>query len=73
MIAIKYFLLMRGVWKPQNAMNYWNGETVTKLWNGVWDDLNPHLLTVTKIKGGRPPSFHKSCTSSLASRTCHEN
>jgi hypothetical protein len=72
MKAVKHFALLRGVWKPQNATNYWNGETVTKLWDGVWDDLSPHLLTETKMKGDKPPSYHKSCTASLAWRTCHD-
>lgn len=70
--AVKHFALKRGFQKPQNAMKYWNGETAAKLWVGVQDDLSLHPLTVTKMKGGRLPSLHKSDTASLAERTCHD-
>ena len=71
MLAIKHFALLRGVWRPPNVQNYWNGETVTKLWDGVWDDLHPHLLTKTQLKSGRI-SHHKSRVATLAWRTCHD-
>ncbi len=47
MRVVEHFACMRGVWKPKNAKEYWNGKTVTTLWNGVWNDLKPYLLTVT--------------------------
>ena len=71
MKAVEYFATKRGVWRPHNAHNYWNGETVTKLWDGVWDDLMPHLLTVTQKKSGKI-SYHKSRVSTLAWRTMHD-
>jgi hypothetical protein len=71
MLAVKHFAILRGVWKPINAQNYWNGATVTNLWDGVWDDLMPYLLTKTQLKTGKV-SYHKSRVSSLAWRTCHD-
>ena len=52
MKAVKHFTWRRGVWKLPNAQIYWEGETVTKLWDGVWNDLSPHLLTETNMKDG---------------------
>jgi hypothetical protein len=65
MLAVKHFAILRGVWKPINAQNYWNGATVTHLWDGVWDDLMPYLLTKTQLKSGKV-SYHKRRVSSLA-------
>jgi hypothetical protein len=71
MEVMKHYAVVRGVWKPHGATIYWNGETCTKLWDGVWDDISPHLLTKTQYKHGRPPSYHKSRVASLSWRTCH--
>jgi hypothetical protein len=71
MKAVKYFACKRGVWKPLTATAYWNGETVTKLWDGVWNDLMPHLLTITQLKSGRI-SHHKSRVCTLSWRTMHD-
>ena len=52
MKAVKHFAILRNVWKPPDGSNnYWNGATVTKLWDGVWDDISPHLLTRTELEG----------------------
>jgi hypothetical protein len=59
----------RELLEPINAQNYWNGATVTNLWDFVWDDLMPYLLTKTQLKSGKA-SYHKSRVSSLAWRTC---
>ena len=72
MRVVEHFARMRGVWKPNNANNYWNGKTVTTLWNGVWNDLKPYLLTVTSYDDGRPDSTHKSRCGEITWRTCHE-
>ena len=53
------------MWKPSDAANgYWNGATVTKLWDGAWDDLSPYLLTRTELKG-KPVSYHNSRANSI--------
>jgi hypothetical protein len=49
---------------------YWNGSTVTKLWDGIWDDVRPYLVTTTNKGNG--VSFHKSRTGALAWRTGHD-
>ena len=56
---VKHYAEQRGVWKPNNASNYWNGNTVTIVWDGIWKDLRRHLLTVTE-HDNKPPSFHKA-------------
>jgi hypothetical protein len=53
MRVVEHFARMRGVWKPKNAKEYLNGKTVTTLWNGVWNDLKPYLLTVTSYEDSR--------------------
>ena len=42
------------------------------IWDGIWEDLRPPLLTVTE-HDNKPPSFHKSRCASLSWRTCHDN
>jgi hypothetical protein len=71
MKVVKHFATVRGVWQPPNSIHFWNGATVTKLWDGVWDDLAPFLSTVTR-KPNSPPSYHKSRTGALSWRTCHD-
>jgi hypothetical protein len=41
MAVVRYYGLEHGTWKPRNAQNYWNRSTVTRLWNGIWNDLGP--------------------------------
>jgi len=72
MAFVKQHGLEHGVWKPRNAQNYWNGMTVTKLWNGIWKDLGPYLVTETALANGTGMSLHKSHTGSLAWRICHD-
>ena len=60
MRVIQHFACRRGIWKPNNAKEYWNGKTVTTLWNEVWGDLKSYLLTVTTYEDGRQDSTHKS-------------
>jgi hypothetical protein len=61
----------RELLEPINAQNYWKNATVTYLWEFVWDDLMPCLLTKTQLNSGKV-SYHKSQVSSLAWRTCHD-
>ena len=72
MAVVKHHGLEYGVWKPRNAQNYWNGSTVTKLWNGIWKDLAPYCVTETVLANGTGVSLHKSCTGSLARRIYHD-
>lgn len=61
MKVVQHFGRIRNVWKPSSAgSQYWNGETVTKLWDGVWMDLSPLFLTTTKYIDERDDSRHKS-------------
>lgn len=58
-----------------NARDYRNGSTVTRLWNGVWEDedVKAKLLTVTTYDSSkRPNPTHKSQCGDLAWRTCHD-
>ena len=41
------------------------------MWDGVWPDLAPCLLTTTELKGG-VKSHHKSRGPQLASRTAFD-
>jgi hypothetical protein len=70
--AIEQYGKLRNVWKPSNAKDFWNGETVTWLWDGIHDDIKENLVTVTQYDNGRPTSMHKSQSGSLAWRTCHD-
>ena len=36
MNLVKHYAEQRGVWKPNNMAYYWNGKTVTNVWNGIW-------------------------------------
>ena len=61
----------KGVWRPPNAGDgYWNGRTVQMLWDGVCDEILPHLATVTKLPNG-DVSLHKSRGLSLQWRTAY--
>lgn len=71
MAVVEHYGRVRGVWRPANAKDYWNGETVTQLWDGIWGDLRVHLTTVTK-HAGKPDSTHKTRSGDLAWRTCHD-
>ena len=71
MAGVERYGRVRGVWWPANAKDYWNGETVTQLWDGIWGDLRVHLTTVTK-HAGKPDSTHKTRSGDLAWRTCHD-
>ena len=60
MRIIKAFAEKNGVWKPENARDdYWNSKTVVDMWDGIYQDLVPYLLTVTQ-KEGMADSTHKS-------------
>ena len=40
MMVVQHFARMRGVWKPLTAgSDYWDGETVIRVWDGVRKDL----------------------------------
>ena len=60
MAVVKHYVLEHGVWKPWNAWNNWNGSTVTKMWNGTWNDLGPYLVTETVLVNDMGMSLHKS-------------
>ena len=51
---------------------FWNGETVTRLWDGIWDDIKENMVIATQYDDGRQTSMHKSHSGSLAWRTCHD-
>ena len=72
MAVVKEYAIRRNVWKPKGASNYWKGDTVTKLWDAVWLDMGPHLVTVTKLAKGQGVTYHKSRTGALSWRTCHD-
>ena len=60
-----------GVWRPANAGDgYWNGRTVQTLWDGVCDEILPHLVTKTVLQNGEV-SLHKSRGLSLQWRTAY--
>jgi hypothetical protein len=69
MKIIERIAVRKGVWRPRNfSGEFWNGETVTKLWDGISEDILPHLKTVTK-HDGKADSYHKSKPYCLAWRT----
>jgi hypothetical protein len=72
MAVVKIYAKRRGIWKPLNVQNYWNGATVlTALWDGVWTDLAPALSTVAVLPDtDNNISERKSRAGSLAWRTC---
>jgi hypothetical protein len=47
-------------------------ETITLLWDGIFEDIMPYLLIETKMSNGKPISYHKSKSASLGWRTCHD-
>lgn len=50
----------KGVWKPRGSSDdYWTSKTVIDMWHGVYDDIAPYLMTVTK-RDGQADSHHKS-------------
>ena len=72
MKVVEHYARTRSVWKPLNAgSDYWDGETVTKLWDGVWKDLFPQLVTCTTYDDEREDSWHKSRVGDISWRTCH--
>ncbi len=72
MMVVQHFARMRGVWKPLTAgSDYWDGETVTRVWDGVWKDLLPLLRTCTTYDDEREDSWHKSRVGDISWRTCH--
>ncbi len=72
MKVIEQFGRRRGVWKPTTAgADYWDGASVTKVWDGVWRDMLPLLATWTKYDDGREDSSHKSRVGDISWRTCH--
>jgi hypothetical protein len=69
MKIIERIAVRKGVWRPPNfAGEFWNGVTVTKLWDGISIEILPHLRTVTK-SDGKADSYHKSKPFCLAWRT----
>ena len=72
MKVVEHFARTRLVWKPLTAgSDYWDGEIVTKVWDGVWKDLLPLLVTCTTYDVGREDSWHKSRVGDISWRTCH--
>jgi hypothetical protein len=75
MCAVEHFGNERGVWKPWHVKSedYWNGVTITKLWEGICGDLLPLMETVTNYDdASNPSSKHKSRPGDLRWRTCHD-
>lgn len=60
--VVKYFAEQRNVWTD----GQWDGESVTCLWDGIFEDVRPFLLTVTKSNDGKPDSYHKSKCGNLS-------
>ena len=72
MKVVEHFARTRSVWKPLTAgPDYWDGETATKVWDGVWKDLLPLLVTCTTYDDGREDSWHKSRVGDISWQTCH--
>jgi hypothetical protein len=42
MLQVESFGRERALWESNNV---WNGERVTKLWSGIWQDLDQYLRT----------------------------
>lgn len=73
MSVVEHYARIRRVWRPPNTDNYWNGGTITRLWDGVWCDLKPFLQTITRYADeDKPDSTHKSRCGDLRWRTCHD-
>ena len=68
MLFIKRVAVRKGVWSPNNAVAYWNGDTVSRLWDGVSGTILPILKTKTTRKDGTI-SYHKSRSMVNAWRT----
>ena len=47
-------------------------KSVTCLWDGIFEDVRPLLLTVTKTNDGKPDSYHKSKCGNLSWQTCYD-
>ena len=47
MKVVRHFAEFRKIWEPRNASNYWNGETGTLLWGGIFEGMMPYLLAET--------------------------
>ena len=72
MKVVEHFARTQSVWKPWTACpDYWDGETVTKMRDGVWKDLLPLLVTCTTYDDGREDSWHKSRVGDNSWQTCH--
>ena len=66
--VVKYFAEQRNVWTD----GQWDGKSVTCLWDGIFEDVRPFLLTVMKSNDGKPDSYHKSKCGNLSWRTCYD-
>ena len=72
MNVVKHYAIQKDVWEPRrNATKFWNGETVTHLWDSIWEDVAPYLLTRTQTMNNNI-SYHKSRSAALSWRTCHD-
>ena len=70
MRIIECIARQRGVWKPEGKSDaeYWDSLTVSDMWNGIYDNIRPFLLTTTQ-KDGMADSTHKSKLDDQAWRT----
>jgi hypothetical protein len=68
MLFIKRVAVRKGVWSPNNAVAYWNGDTVSRLWDGISGTILPILTTTTTRKDGTI-SYYKSRSMVNAWRT----
>ena len=72
MNVVKHYAIQKDAWEPRwNATIFWNGETVTHLWDSIWEDVAPYLLTRTQTMNNNI-SYHKSRSAALSWRTCHD-
>jgi hypothetical protein len=74
MDIIQRIAVRKGVWRPRNESGeYWTGNTVSRLWDGVIGKLTPMLQTVTKCAEKPDSYYNKSKSHCLAWRTVLES
>ena len=73
MRIIKRVARRRGVWKPDDKSDaeYWNSLTVSDMWNGIYEDIRPFLMTKTTV-AGMADSTHKSKPDDQSWRTAFD-
>ena len=73
LLQVESFGRERGLWQSNNV---WNGERVTKLWSGIWKDLDQYLRTESSSNRNDVASAKmrdKSRKGQVSWRTCYNN